>query len=631
MFGTRGAGLGALIFLRLFSCLPPPLSPAFAPSAPCSSKRGRVGGSSSCSVPPGQSNRSCGGGGGGGGALALSEHLRFHFSSTFSCSSSVSLTLQKKKTLSFSPVWASVMAVYAAGSATKRKALVSPPLDRLLQTGTTSWGSLTVGSLELGASSKGGKNGDASSASTASGRRDIAAGADPNHYSSSITVPLGNLRASGFGSSVGARRRRGGGAGGAASAAGEGDSLDGGGGNQPRTRAVARARGVAIFYSDALDATPPVLSHLIARVPCLFEANIFLTNRVVPVAEVPSAERLLARSQPVEGFFSVVARYGYLERIRQDDAFASGVVAFVLGRIGRRVCRAAGADDSLREALGLPREKFARALARDLGLNLDREGQGGSSAGVAVPGASAAASLASLLAAPSSRKGQRGSSSATTTSVASVAEAFADAEAAEAADREREEKEKREAASAAGLETVVEGVPTTAEAPPLPSLSSSTLPAPAPPLEQQQLLPPEEQGDRALRMLWTALFGAASPLLLLLPEDAEPASLPPSPSPSSSSPPPIPHSELAECYPAVAAAVAECRVLEHAARQAAVVFLVAASKPNLAPVNGPLSFLRRLFVSVPYIFIVRNFQSDAVESFGIPRESALEVVLPYDV
>ena len=146
-------------------------------------------------------------------------------------------------------------------------------------------------------------------------------------------------------------------------------------------------------------------------------------------------------------------------------------------------------------------------------------------------------------------------------------------------------------------------------------------------------------------MLWRALFGAGCPLLADGKNDDEleeqqqqqqPASPrgPPPLSPSASSaslPTPIPHAELAERYPSVAAAVAECRVLGHAARQAAVVFLVAASKPNLAPVTGPLSFLRRLFVSAPYIFIVRNFQSDAVESFGIPRESALEVVLPYDV
>ena len=325
--------------------------------------------------------------------------------------------LKKKKP--FSSVWASIMAVYAAGSATKRKALVSPPLDRLLATGTTSWGSITVGTLELGKSNtttNTNKGTNAASSSSKQQQRDIAAGADPNHYSSSITVPMGRLRA-GLGSSLSMRRR----GGGAAAGGGEGgDSIDGGASaSHPNrtTRAVARARGVAIFYSDALDSTPPVLAHLIARVPCLFECNIFLTNRVVPVAFVPPAERLLARSQPVQGFFSAVARYGYLERIQQDEAFASGVVSFVLGRLGRRICKAAGADGALREALGLPSEKFARALASDLGLDLGGEGGG----------ATAAASLAALLA-PSSRQGTGGKKGGAAT-VASVADAFADADA----------------------------------------------------------------------------------------------------------------------------------------------------------------------------------------------------------
>ena len=56
------------------------------------------------------------------------------------------------------------MAVYAAGSATKRKALVSPPLSRLLATGTTSWGSVTVGTLDLGGGGGGGGSGGPSCA-----------------------------------------------------------------------------------------------------------------------------------------------------------------------------------------------------------------------------------------------------------------------------------------------------------------------------------------------------------------------------------------------------------------------------------------------------------------------------------
>ena len=71
---------------------------------------------------------------------------------------------------------------------------------------------------------------------------------------------------------------------------------------------IARARGVALFYSDRLDSAPPVLAHLLTRMPVLFQVQIFLTNRFVPLPEVDPKERLLARDAGVEGFFHVVAR-----------------------------------------------------------------------------------------------------------------------------------------------------------------------------------------------------------------------------------------------------------------------------------------------------------------------------------
>lgn len=71
---------------------------------------------------------------------------------------------------------------------------------------------------------------------------------------------------------------------------------------------IARARGVALFYSDTLESAPPVLAHLLTRMPVLFQVQIFLTNRFVPLPEVDPKERLLARDAGVEGFFHVVAR-----------------------------------------------------------------------------------------------------------------------------------------------------------------------------------------------------------------------------------------------------------------------------------------------------------------------------------
>jgi len=172
-------------------------------------------------------------------------------------------------------LWAAVMAVWAAGSALRRDALASPPLDTLLNAAA--------------AGAAGGTGGGAS-----------------------LTVPVPPLRSA----AVGARG------------------------------ALARARGVAIFYTDALDGgAPPVLAHLLARLPVLYQVgerekagggsyvgssaatpphppsprpppqvNIFLTNRFVPLPDIAPGERLLARDAGVEGFFQVVARCAKGER-----------------------------------------------------------------------------------------------------------------------------------------------------------------------------------------------------------------------------------------------------------------------------------------------------------------------------
>lgn len=71
---------------------------------------------------------------------------------------------------------------------------------------------------------------------------------------------------------------------------------------------IARARGVALFYSDTLDSVPPVMAHLLARMPVLYQCSVFLTNRYVSLPEVQPAERLLAKDAGVEGFYHVVAR-----------------------------------------------------------------------------------------------------------------------------------------------------------------------------------------------------------------------------------------------------------------------------------------------------------------------------------
>lgn len=126
---------------------------------------------------------------------------------------------------------------------------------------------------------------------------------------------------------------------------------------------IRRTRGVALFYTEAVDGgAPPVLAHLLARLPVLYQVNIFLTVRYVPLPEVAPHERLLARDTETDGFYIVVARYGYLERPVHDAAFAASVVNHVVARLHDRLATAAATDPPLAAALGLS-PSFAVELA----------------------------------------------------------------------------------------------------------------------------------------------------------------------------------------------------------------------------------------------------------------------------
>lgn len=47
----------------------------------------------------------------------------------------------------------------------------------------------------------------------------------------------------------------------------------------------------------------------LSRLPMMYEVNIFLTNRYVPIPEVLARERLLVDNAGASGFYHVIARH----------------------------------------------------------------------------------------------------------------------------------------------------------------------------------------------------------------------------------------------------------------------------------------------------------------------------------
>ncbi|KAL4425076.1 hypothetical protein ABPG77_010390 [Micractinium sp. CCAP 211/92] len=91
-------------------------------------------------------------------------------------------------------------------------------------------------------------------------------------------------------------------------------------------RPVSRVPGIGVYYNELLLGVPPVLERFMSLVPALHEVVIFLTVRTVPVPYVLPEERLLVRRLRFDGFYHVVARYGYMDEINHDHAFMDAVL-----------------------------------------------------------------------------------------------------------------------------------------------------------------------------------------------------------------------------------------------------------------------------------------------------------------
>ncbi len=76
-----------------------------------------------------------------------------------------------------------------------------------------------------------------------------------------------------------------------------------------------RVAGVGLYYGEEIHGVPPVLLQMVSRTPVLYEVNIFVTNRFVPIPEVMESERLLVEQLGVSGFYHVIARCTLAPRI----------------------------------------------------------------------------------------------------------------------------------------------------------------------------------------------------------------------------------------------------------------------------------------------------------------------------
>jgi KUP system potassium uptake protein len=83
-----------------------------------------------------------------------------------------------------------------------------------------------------------------------------------------------------------------------------------------------RVPGTAVFMYGTTDGTPPALVHNLAHNKVLHERVVFLTMVTEDVPHVPATERV--RVKPLgKGFYSVIARYGFMDDPDIEDVLAA--------------------------------------------------------------------------------------------------------------------------------------------------------------------------------------------------------------------------------------------------------------------------------------------------------------------
>src|SRR5207244_977667 len=83
-----------------------------------------------------------------------------------------------------------------------------------------------------------------------------------------------------------------------------------------------RVPGTAVFMYGTTDGTPPALVHNLAHNKVLHERIVFLTMVTEDVPHVPAAERVAVKPLG-KGFYSVIARYGFMDDPNIEDVLAA--------------------------------------------------------------------------------------------------------------------------------------------------------------------------------------------------------------------------------------------------------------------------------------------------------------------
>lgn len=93
-------------------------------------------------------------------------------------------------------------------------------------------------------------------------------------------------------------------------------------------RNLARLPGIGFLYSELVQGIPPILPHLVERVPSIHSVLVIISIKYLPISKIETSERFLFRYVEPRDYrlFRCVVRYGYNDKVEDPREFEGLVI-----------------------------------------------------------------------------------------------------------------------------------------------------------------------------------------------------------------------------------------------------------------------------------------------------------------
>jgi len=116
-------------------------------------------------------------------------------------------------------------------------------------------------------------------------------------------------------------------------------------------RNLTRLPGIGFLYSELVQGIPPILPHLVERVPSIHSVLVIISIKYLPISKTETSERFLFRYvEPRDNrVFRCVVRYGYNDKVEDPREFEGLLIEHLKQFIHQESFYSQGGDHSAQE------------------------------------------------------------------------------------------------------------------------------------------------------------------------------------------------------------------------------------------------------------------------------------------